>query len=157
FPIACIVSMGPRLHVVGRPMMTLPWAIAGHLPLLDKALPDRMMMYAFLVFAVAATLWLRAGGWSRWTLVAAGVAATLPNPAQGLWVSDVNVPRFFTSGAYREYLSPDDNILALPFSNLGYQMLWQVEAGMYFRMADGWTGATPAEVSAWPATYTLTT
>jgi hypothetical protein len=158
FPFTCLLSMGPGLHIVGSSMGTLPWAALTHLPLMDKALPDRLMMYAFLALAVAVSLWLGSGRLRviRWSLVCAGILLTLPNMTSGLWASPLNTPSFFRDAKYRQYLSPADTVLILPFANLGYQMLWQVEAGMYFKMADGWTGKIPAEVSQWPVTYTLT-
>jgi hypothetical protein len=157
--ISCILSMGPHLHVAGRSIWLLPWAALGRVPLLNKALPDRLMMYVFLALAIAVSLWLRSPRQraGRWLLALGGIVLTIPNLTPALWSSPLNTPAFFRKANYRHYLSPGDTVLVLPFANLGYQMLWQVEADMYFKMADGWTGPIPQEVSRWPVTYTLST
>lgn len=56
--VICLASMGPRLHIMDRATIPLPWAVAAHLPLLEHALPGRFMLFAFLVLAVLVSAWL---------------------------------------------------------------------------------------------------
>ena len=55
---ACILAMGPFLEIAGRIIMPLPGAALAAMPLIDKALPGRFMMYAYLAAAVLLAMWL---------------------------------------------------------------------------------------------------
>ena len=63
--------------------------------------------------------------------------ALVPNPAAGVWASRYDVPAFFTDGAYRTCLDPDETVLPLPIGAGSESMLWQVGDGFRFRMAGG--------------------
>ena len=58
FACACILAMGPFLQIAGHIIMPLPGAGLAALPLIDKALPGRFMMYAYLAAAVMLAMWL---------------------------------------------------------------------------------------------------
>src|SRR5206468_12069752 len=77
-----VASVGPTLRVKGSDVVTFPWRAFIHLPLVKYVLPSRLMMYAFLVVAVMAALWLVEMGqrrgphraaidpaWVRWAVV----------------------------------------------------------------------------------------
>ena len=54
----CVASLGPTLHIAGQPTVTLPWAVASDLPLIDQALPVRLSLYSFLIAGVITALYL---------------------------------------------------------------------------------------------------
>jgi hypothetical protein len=145
----CLAALGPVLHVAGQPSLPLPWTVSVHLPLLKHALPGRFMLYAFLVLAVIASLWLcRPSGQAgaRLALLLLCVLSLWPSVSS----SRVTVPPFFTSGTYKFFLHKDEKVLVVPFGRTGESMLWQAESLMYFRMAGGWLGPAPAEFEHWP-------
>jgi len=78
-----LLSLGPHLWVGGvRTAVPLPWALVERLPLLESALPARLMEYAALLSAVMAALYLAQsgarGGSGRLALVAC--IALIPVP-----------------------------------------------------------------------------
>jgi hypothetical protein len=148
-----IAAMGPTLQLAGSPGISMPWAIVGRLPLISIALPVRFMMYAFLILGVMIAMWFATSAARRLTkCVAAAVilASIAPNPHASFWVSRLDIPAFFTDGSYAKELSPREIILALPWGDRGNCMYWQLESGMYFRMAGGWTGISPFEFRRMP-------
>jgi len=77
-----VLSLGPILHVCGNSLGSLPGKPFSALPLLDKALPTRLTMYAILIVAMITSLWLAAGPAHRRTKYAAAfliVMFSLPN------------------------------------------------------------------------------
>src|SRR5262249_23489557 len=56
--IPTLASLGPRLHIGSRATILLPWAIVEQLPLLDKALPGRFMLFAFLDLGLITAVYL---------------------------------------------------------------------------------------------------
>lgn len=150
--VAVALSLGPRIHMAGKALYDGPGKILVILPILDKALPARLMNYAFLFAAVIVSLWL-AKDRRRGVNLACAVAVvifTLPNLNANYWVHRDDSPVFFRTSLYRNYLAPNENVLVLPFSIRGNSMLWQAETGMYFRMTGGWTPARPPEFRPWP-------
>ena len=148
-----IAAMGPALHIAGRQSLTMPWAFFAKLPLISSALPIRFMMYAFLVIAVMLAIWLTSapsGTRTKFITVAIIAASLMPNPKASFWVSELQIPAFFTSGAYRAELAPGDIVLPLPFGKQGASMYWQAKSDMYFRMASGWTGVVPFQFARMP-------
>ncbi len=156
--IICVLSLGPFLHVSGNSICPLPGKLFSVLPALDKALPARFMMYAFLVIAVIASVWLATSPASRLTKnIAAAliVIFSLPNLDAAYWTAKVDTPEFFSSGLYRRYIAPGANVLVTPYFILGNSMLWQAQTEMYFRMAGGWMGPLPEEYRRWPIVNAL--
>lgn len=160
--VVCVAAMGPNLHIAGIRTIALPWAFAIKLPLINHAATGRFMMYAFLILAVIAAVWLAGGAawaWLRWTLAALAVACLLPSvwywPLRSAWAADLDVPAFFASGTYRSHLAPGQNTLVIPYSERGNSSLWQAYTGMYFRMAGGYVGVAAPEFLRWPIVYTL--
>ena len=87
---------------------------------------------------------------SKWWRAAIIVASIAPNPHASFWVSDLDMPAFFTDRTYATELEPREIILPLPWGQKGNSMYWQVKSDMYFRMAGGWTGASPFEFERMP-------
>lgn len=145
----CLAALGPVLHVAGWPSLPLPWTVSVHLPLLKHALPGRFTLYAFMVLAIIASIWLsRPSGQPafRLALLVLCVLSLWPSVSS----SRITVAPFFTSGTYKFFLRKDENVLVFPFGRTGESMLWQAESLMYFRMAGGWLGPEPAEFEHWP-------
>ncbi|MGO9062005.1 MAG: hypothetical protein ACLQU2_32240 [Candidatus Binataceae bacterium] len=144
-----LAALGPLLHIAGHHSAALPWAIALRLPLLKHALPGRFMLFAFLDFAVMASIWL-----SRTERPGAGRMILLLLCLLFLWPSEktsiLTNPPFFTQGTYRYFLPRNSTVLIVPFGDRGQSMLWQAESLMYFNMAGGWLGPTPMEFEHWP-------
>jgi hypothetical protein len=142
-----ILSLGPYFPVPEL-RLPLPWWIFWKLPLIQKALPGRLCMYAYLAFAIfAAGLidQLRPQWFSAASAVLA-VLVLLPDvPYTDAAISTVNTPAFFLNGDYKNTLGRNDIVLMLPFCLHGNSMIWQAESDMFFRMAAAWTGPLPEE------------
>ncbi len=154
--VACMLAIGPRLHFAGHIGPGMPWKLATHLPLLNSALPSRFMIYAFLALAVVVSLVMSARDISpTWKYAVAGfiVVFSLPNLSSAYWVKANESPELFSKGIYKEYLSPNENVVVLPYGVTGNSMLWQAETDMYFRMAGGYVSVSPPDAFlAWPIT-----
>ena len=154
--VVCVLAMGPRLELDGRTVVGLPGSALAHLPLLNKALPARFMLYAYLALAVMVAMWLGAQGGRnprRWALGLAIVPFMLPNLSAAYWATPAAMPAFFTTGLYRQYLAPGETVMVLPYGMLGEGMLWQAATDMYFRMAEGYVTfapPVPEEHNRWP-------
>jgi len=151
--VTVVLSLGPFLVVGGRPIIPLPGLAVGALPLIGKALPARLMLYAFLVLAIITALWLGGGARPRWVRVVGAlvlVLSMLPNLSARFWTSVIDVPRFFGDALYTKYLSPGDTVVVLPYGINGNSMTWQLESGWYFKMAGGYAGNPPLEFRQWP-------
>lgn len=140
-----VLSFGSTLHVAGHDThISMPWRLLGHLPLLDNVLPSRMMAYAFLalgivvacgVAAVVAESRCRpmraAGGAALLGISAVALAPAVPFPTRA-----ATVPAFFTSAAVQKL--PEGAVaFVLPAVQQDSE-LWQLQAGMRFRMLGGW-------------------
>jgi hypothetical protein len=155
-----LASLGPALRIAGRESVALPWALAAQWPFINNALPARFTMYAFLLLALIVAIWLGAETTARrrrWALVLAGLAFLVPDVSLPLWRSDVDTPRFFASGLYRQHVAAGETIVVVPFGHRGNSMLWQAQTAMYFRMAGGYVGIAPAHATRWPIVHTLHT
>jgi hypothetical protein len=159
----CLISLGPALHILGQPTISLPWTVASYLPLIDQALPVRFSLYSFLIAAVITALYLndpKQGYTARCVL--GSLIFLFSVPSVGYFrsenVSKVDTPVFFSTEIYRSYLRRDDTVLVLPFAYLGNSMLWQAQTEMYFRMAEGHIdGEPPRDFLAWPVVEDLLT
>ncbi|HVN63199.1 MAG TPA: hypothetical protein VMT58_01070, partial [Candidatus Binataceae bacterium] len=150
--IISVLVLGPRLHIADRVYFELPGKFLLLLPLLDKALPIRFIIYWFLCLSVITSVWIssnRFGG--KMNLIIGFILIVLLRPDFGTqWVKPFETPAFFSTTSFRRYLKLGENVLVLPFGFRGPSMLWQAETGMYFRMAGGYTGPSPAEYTGWP-------
>jgi hypothetical protein len=147
--VTVVASLGPTIRVAGSATIPGPWRLVVGVPLVRYILPSRLMMYAALLAGLAVALWLagpdRSGlpPWARWTVAALAVTLLLPNPAMPTWHSRIDSPPFFADGLYRQYLHAHENLLIIPYSDRGYSMLWQVQAGFAFDMAEGYVSVVP--------------
>jgi hypothetical protein len=159
--VICVLAMGPRLEIAGRVVIGLPGSAIARLPLLDKALPARFMLYAYLVLAVMVAKWLAGAKprtTARWMLALAAVPFMVPNLSADYWSTPAAIPAFFGDGLYRQYLAPGETVVVLPYGILGEGMLWQAVTDMYFRMAEGYVTfapPVPREQSGWPIIESL--
>lgn len=157
FFLACFASLGPKLNVSGNSTISLPWRVAFRLPLISQALPARFMMYAFLAAAVIAAIALGTTGrrrWLHWSAALLGLLLLFPNLAGSHWKSSLDRRPFFSDGLYRRFLSRGENALVIPYGGEGHSMFWQLESGMYFRLAAS-TGLVPQSFLRWPIVFTL--
>jgi len=150
--IILVCSLGPALVIRGYPTkIRLPWSVLGR-TVLNNAAPARFCMYAFLVFAVMASIWLssvRIRPQFKLAVAAAIVACQLPNLSAAYWVSPFKTPEFFRTGLYRDYLAKGQTVFIFPVWPINDSMVWQAQTNMYFNIAQG-PGAWPAEVAKWP-------
>ena len=151
-----IAALGPLLHVAGRQMVAMPWALADKVPLIRYALPARFGNYGFLVLAIILSLWI-SGSTVPFAkaLTVIAIIAIVPNPAFLFRESRYTTPAFFAKGLYRSYLERGDNVLVIPCGPGGASMAWQAQSGMYFRMVGGYIGTTPEDFRRWPLWVTL--
>jgi hypothetical protein len=140
-PIVLICSLGAYLHVDGTTSIRLPWDLVHRLPLLGLALPSRFVVYATLVAAVLAATALASGRALPWLLGVISVVSLWPATQFPFWHSVPDVPRLFSTSAYRGVFHPHDVALLLPVGIEGNSMLWQAEARLGFTMAGGYVFA----------------
>lgn len=148
-----LAAIGPTLHIAGVEGFPMPWALFQRLPLIENILPVRFMMYAFLVVAVMVAILF--ASWSARRVVKCAAAAVIvisiaPNPSSAFWVTQLDIPAFFTDGAYHKVLAPGEIVMPFPLGLEGDSMYWQLKSNMYFRMAGGWTGVAPFEFDRMP-------
>jgi hypothetical protein len=143
--VSVALSMGTALEVGGR-FVALPWRYVGSLPLLRRAVPSRLIVYAFLAAGVGLALWLAEPERRRARWVAGGIALLMivPNPSPAIWSGTLGSPPFFATGQYRRYLTPGEVVLVL-HGQRGSQMLWQAQADMGFTLAGGYLGGAPPD------------
>ncbi|MEP7059600.1 MAG: hypothetical protein ABI828_02610 [Actinomycetota bacterium] len=142
--VALVCSLGTYLHVSAHTSFPMPWTPFAHVPILADALPSRFMLYAGLGFAVVATRWIDAAErpWRRLSVGAVAGIMLLPNIAATDVHTPLRVPTFFTGGDYRRYV-PEDHTILYIHADKGGEMLAQIEAHFWFRLAQGHTGPTP--------------
>jgi hypothetical protein len=157
--VICVLSLGPTLHIGGRELVGMPGKGLAVMPMIEKALPVRFTMYAFLILAIVTSLWLAASAASvrtRRIVAALAILFSLPNLDAHYWITKVGTPAFFSAGLYRKYIAPGENVVVTPYWILGESMLWQAQTGMYFRMAGAWSDPLPNEYRHWPVVSALT-
>ena len=151
--VVLIAAIGPYFQFDGRPLVPMPWLLFARIPLLQHALPARLMLFPPLALAIVASLWFadaRNGPRLKACTAALTILLMLPNPSARFWISAVDTPKFFTDGSAAKNLSRDDVVLTLPWGSTGNSMLWQVECGMCFRHVSGYTAMERFAVRRWP-------
>ena len=142
-----IASLGSRLHIAGHvTAVRLPWRIIQAIPVIDNVLPNRLMLYVFLLAGLLVAVFTDAVLKQR---KAAGVAlgvvaltlALLPllprSPAPSTRLA---LPPFFASAA-ADRIPPSSVVLVAPFAHYPptvAPMLWHAVSGMRFRMPEGY-------------------
>jgi hypothetical protein len=162
FAVVIALAMGPDLMLGDSPLFPLPWGKLWSLPVARSAEPSRLMIFGYLLLAIALALWLaapslsraaRAGRWALGLLAVAAIFADLPtsygalNPVPYGFTPPATMraanqlPPFITDGLYRQYLHPGETVAIVTFrGNAG--LLFQAEAGFYFRIAGGFINAS---------------
>ncbi len=155
---ALVCSLGPELHILSASIIPLPWAVIDKLPLLQNALPSRLMVFVMLAISGLIALWLETIQRHRlFTFVALACAMvfTLPSAVSrsvDWWQSRVPTARLFEKAKYKNIIGKGKIVLFLPFGpNNGDAMFWQTEANGYFRMVNGYGNFVPPALSNWPA------
>ena len=156
--LAAVASLGGRLIVRGHQTgIWLPWSLFAHLPVLRYAITLRFALFTVLAGGVIVAMWLARGrSRVRWALALLVVASFLPNVGNAAWHTDIRDPAFFSSGAYRSYLSPADHVLTVP--PWGPNERWQADTKFAFALSAGYLGNPfPAAYTRYPTWNTLLT
>ena len=147
-----ILSLGPKLHIAGYSTLTLPDYYLNKLPVINQLLPVRLTVYVFFVASILIGLWvgknltgLRTGKkdlnlFLKYMLIVLTLIFIFPNVRGGTPHTNINIPYFFTSGIYKQYIQRGDNVLFLPYAGNGDLMLYQEYTNMYFNLAEGYVG-----------------
>jgi hypothetical protein len=138
---AALLSLGPQLHVGGDVLaVPLPGALVARLPLMESAVPSRLMLFADLGVALVLADFVSHAGRRRSLALAAVAVALLPLVPRWPYPStEARVPPFFQVGGEVARLSPSDMVLVAPYADhlSSVAMLWQASAGYRFRMPEG--------------------
>ncbi len=137
--IIIVASLGPALYFEGGRVITFPWFWVWQLPIVRNAYPSRLMLFAFLVLAVMAALWLASTTSKFWRVpLALLVVYALYQDAPIVHVAPQGtVPSFIATGAYRHHLSRGETVVVV--SNIGNAgMVWQADTDFYLRLAGGY-------------------
>ena len=143
--VAAVLSLGPTLLVGGEDTgIRLPWALFESLPLLPSLIPARLAQLTALFAGLLVALFLhavwRGGGWRRPAAILIAVAVLLPLwPGSTIASEEVTTPAFFTGPAVRTL--PRDSValvLPWPYRRTSLAMIWQAEAGLWYRMPGGY-------------------
>ena len=146
-----LLSLGSPLRVgPWRTPVPMPWALVAHLPLFGSALPGRFALLltpivAMLLVATAADALgrrqvriSRTGGCVAGVLALLAVVPILPTPIPT--APRTPVPRFISSGDWRDYLATDSTVLAVPPTTSAAPdgQRWQLAAGFGFAIEGGY-------------------
>jgi hypothetical protein len=136
-----VASLGPAVYLEGRRTGPVPWAQLFHLPIARNAFPLRLMLFAYLVLAVATALWLAGPAkrvpWARWALAVLVLLFIALDTVPIKVRAHTTVPTFISSGQYQRQLSPGEIVVVVSqVGNAG--MLWQAQSDFYMRIAGGY-------------------
>lgn len=156
---AIVLSFGSHLTISGDAYWSMPWQVLTHLPLIQLALPTRIIVYAWLGIALLGSLFVtrRRGDLLPWFVARVGLVVValiclLPVPRADLWRTDLQTPPGIQSGAAIAAIPNDAVVLILPYSFRGNGMYWQALAKMRYRMAGGYSAAAiPLDYTQFPA------
>ena len=148
--VVAVLTLGGQLHVRGDKSVPLPWAAVHELPVAGLMQPSRFVVFAFLIVAVLAAMWLAAMRRSlgAWLLAALAVVSLWPAIGRDYWRSTAEVPQLFATSAYQRVIRPGDTVLALPVGIAG-----RACSGTAWRTS---TSSSPAATSSRPSPTTRT-
>ena len=142
--LSAILTLGPVLHIGGRPYGSLPERVFSHLPFLASAVPARLAVYSTLAVGVIAALWLAGSARRidriRWVLVLVVIASFIPFAPRH--PESVDVPAFFSSPSMHDVIREGENVYVIPYQK-GEEMQWQGLSGFWFKLAQGYIGPIP--------------
>src|SRR3989449_4500586 len=127
------------------------WGATIFVPIVSDVIPARLMLFVFLFAGLVLAIWLdqairkaRASGRTfavrALPLALAGLALVPLVPRQPFPTMPIAAPSFFTTPALVDQVPAGSVALVAPFAydwRLAVPMLWQSEAGMRFRMPEG--------------------
>jgi hypothetical protein len=174
YVIIFLLALGPDLLVDSKTVVSLPWGFIWKLPILNSAEPIRLMDFGELVLALMMALWLAqvTKSWlvrgARWALAVLSLVAIFanvptfasvvvpPKPKLSQWIQYLpslpmtdQIPMFFTSGSYKNYIKPGENVVVLSHrGNAG--MMFQAYTGFYYNVAGGFINASLSKEDALP-------
>jgi hypothetical protein len=172
FVFVIALALGPNVVVGHTNVVPLPWGGLWRLPLARSAEPSRLIIFAYLLLALALALWLATPArhprarWALGLLAVVVMFADLPTFAQA--TSPVpagysppaamrptnQLPPFITDGLYRRYLRPGETVVIVTHrGNAG--MLFQADADFYFRIAGGFINSSLTRQDALPIQVAL--
>jgi hypothetical protein len=135
-----VASLGQALYVAGHQVVGMPWSPLFNLPIVRNAYPARLMLFAYLLLAVATALFLARPAkrlWLRWAVGLLVIAALAQDAPTMPVVPPSTVPKFVTSLAYQRYLKSGEIVVVVSrIGNAG--MLWQADTDFYTRLAGGY-------------------
>ncbi|MGC8503144.1 hypothetical protein, partial [Desulfurella sp.] len=163
FLIAIIFSFGPYLRVLNHQIIPMPWIVFAKLPFLEQALPTRFTLYVDIIVSIICALWLEKTHYNikfKFIIVFLAILFLIPN--LNLYNgSGIKYPEFISSGMYKNYIKPNENIVVFPTYALGgFQgPLWQQKTDFYFNLSQEVAGLAPEELrnnsgTSW-ATYNI--
>ncbi len=149
FLLSIIFSCGPVLYLGHMPLLPLPDALWMHISLLNKLIPVRFDLYAWLSMAITSSMWLKrcdiADHW-KWPLLLFGLILILPSfsHTQRPCQSKIVQPAFITQGLYRYWFKPNQPALFIVNQpHHASMMRWQVDTHMYFKLYTGYVNFYP--------------
>jgi hypothetical protein len=141
--ITSVLALGPHLHIGGRTTaIPLPWILLDKLPLLEDLDAARLMVLAWVGIAVVVAVAVdhalrhrRRERLQRCVLIAAALATLLP---AAIPITAATAPAYFTS-TDAATIPTGDAVLIVPLiEGTGFNaLIWQVEAGLRWRMVNG--------------------
>ena len=169
-----LLSLGQKLIVDSKTVVTLPWGVIWKLPILSSAEPQRLLDFGQLVLALLMAVWLAevTRNWlvrtARWALAMLSLFAIFANvptlasvvnppaPSHQKWTQALpslpvtdQIPTFFTQGLYTKYVTPGERVVIVSHrGNAG--MMFQAYTGFYFNIAGGFINASLSREDAMP-------
>jgi hypothetical protein len=148
-----VLSLGPQLKMFkDTTFIKLPYAALMHLPLFDSALPGRFALVVACVIGILLALTVDhlltgpALPWGTGTAWAAGFAVALVPlfPLPVLTGDRAPEPAFIADGLWKQYVSDNGVLTALPFATTDtadgqrWQAYTMARSGKQFRIPDGY-------------------
>ncbi len=154
--LAGLAALGPRLHVLGRSTIPLPWALVVHVPLIQDAVPARTTLYLWLAASAELSRALAEPPASPTVpaLVVAGAVLLLPNVWAPSFDPPARIPPAILDGEVGRIVAPNDTAVVIP-ARKGDDMLWQAVSDFRFRLAGGRTGSVPPSFRGDPAWHAI--
>ena len=151
FLLGLVATLGSWLTLDGHRLIELPWVHLASRPPFSDLMPVRFSLYTSLVTALVVALWLtrsRADVGIRIGLSVLAIVSLAPNVGLADWAgpqartlfaaTPPTIPALFSGNGYRSCLRKNEVVLALPFGSRGNSLIWQAEAGFWFRLAGGY-------------------
>ena len=159
--LSLVLSFGSHLVVYGHgTLIGLPYWVLFHVPVLNKAIPARFCLYAYIAISLAVAVWgATKPHYLKWMLLALCIITLMPNVFSDQFASTPDNPVFFASNLYKSYIHKGENVILLPYGINGDSLVWQAEdnfyysiAGGYFYLGSPWRGTVVSDLYSGSAT-----